>query len=208
MNIDNMNNTNTNNMNNIDNSNFDTKLIMYKPLNILVLLSFYSPIFIVLCVLSMSFIFQNFKGFIYLGFLLACAILREFLLMLSGSKNNNTVCDAVQYGNTGFSIFVISFTICYICMPMFLNNDVNYSIFGGLLTYLLVDIGLRYYKSCITEISDILLNLITGAAAGLIIPGLMYSGGSSKYLFFNEISSNKEICSMPKKQQFKCKIAK
>ena len=36
----------------------------------------------------------------------------------------------------------------------------------------------------------------------------MYAGGSSQYLFFNEISSNKEICSMPSKQTFKCSVFK
>jgi hypothetical protein len=113
-----------------------------------------------------------------------------------------------KYGNTGFSIFVITFTLFYICMPMFLNKDVNWWVFGGLLFYLLMDVGIRYMKQCITQVSDILLNLVTGAAVGLLIPGLLYVGGSSKYLFFNEISSTKEICSMPKKQNFKCAVYK
>ena len=71
-----------------------------------------------------------------------------------------------------------------------------------------MDVGIRYMKQCITQVSDILLNLVTGAAVGLLIPGLLYVGGSSKYLFFNEISSTKEICSMPKKQNFKCAVYK
>jgi hypothetical protein len=175
---------------------------------------FYSPIIVALGVLSMSFIFQNFKGFIYLGFLLGISVLREFLLMIFGAKpelKTNRVCNMAQYskyGNSGFSAFVLSFTVLYICLPMFLNGDVNYWIFGGLLAYLLVDIGMRYAKTCITTYSDILLNVATGAFAGATIPAMLYIGGSSKYLFFNEISSNKEICSMPKKQQFKCSIYK
>jgi hypothetical protein len=36
----------------------------------------------------------------------------------------------------------------------------------------------------------------------------MYAGGSGKYLFFNEVSSNKEMCSQPKKQTFKCSLYK
>jgi hypothetical protein len=198
----------------IQTDNFNQPLIMFQPMNIIVLLTFYSPLIVALGVFSMSFIFQNFKGFIYLGFLLAISVAREFLLMISGASpkaSQNRVCDMAQYskyGNAGFSLFVLAFTVCYICMPMFLNKDVNWWVFGGLLAYLLMDIGIRYMKQCITSASDILLSLITGAAAGVLIPGLLYVGGSSKYLFFNEISSSKEICSMPKKQQFKCNVFK
>jgi hypothetical protein len=33
-------------------------------------------------------------------------------------------------------------------------------------------------------------------------------GGSSKFLFFNEESSNKEFCTQPSTQTFKCKVYK
>jgi hypothetical protein len=34
----------------------------------------------------------------------------------------------------------------------------------------------------------------------------MYAGGSGKYLFFNEVSSDKEMCYQPSKQTFRCKL--
>jgi len=113
-----------------------------------------------------------------------------------------------KYGNSGFSLFVISFTIAYICSPMFINGDVNYLIFGGLMAYLFVYLGTRFMKKCIATYTDIFLNVFTGLLSGVIITGLLYAGNSSKHLFFNEISSNKEVCSMPKKQQFKCAVYK
>jgi len=192
----------------------DMPLLMFEPVNIIALAVFYSPIIITFCVFGMSFIFQNFKGFIYLGFLIASCITREFIMAISGVKpkqSQRRVCNIVQYskyGNAGFSMFIISFTLFYICMPMFLNKDINYWIFGGLIAFLVLDIGVRYVKECITDVTDILLNLVTGSAAGVLIPGLMFVGGSSKYLFFNEVSSTKEVCSMPKKQQFKCSVYK
>jgi hypothetical protein len=198
----------------VDINNYGTSLEMFQPMNILTIVILYSPLLLALAMLFMTFIFQNFKGFIYLGFLLASCITREFIMLVSGKKANagaNNICNTVKYsiyGNSGFSIFVFSFTLFYLCMPMFLNKDVNYWIFGGILSYLLLDIGVRYTKRCITDVTDVLLNIVTGSAAGILIPGLMYAGGSSKYLFFNEISSNKEICSMPKKQQFKCNVYK
>ena len=36
----------------------------------------------------------------------------------------------------------------------------------------------------------------------------MYTDNSSKYLFLNETQSNKDVCSMPKKQTFKCSVYK
>jgi hypothetical protein len=36
----------------------------------------------------------------------------------------------------------------------------------------------------------------------------MYAGGSGKFLFFNETSNNTQVCSMPKKQTFKCAVYK
>ena len=193
---------------------FNTPLLMFQPMNIIAWLTFYSPYILACFFVFLSVVFNNSKGFIYLAFLLGISIVRWFLFYISGAthkSSTNKVCDTAEYstyGNSGYSIFAIAFTICYICLPMFLNKDINYWVFGFLLMYLLMDIGIRYMKKCITDVSEILLNLISGAALGVIIPGLLYMGGSSKYLFFNEMSSSKEICSMPKKQQFKCSVYK
>jgi hypothetical protein len=137
--------------------------------------------------------------------------------MISGAqplKTGIAICDSVEfskYGNTGISIFVLSFVLAYISMPMFLNGDVNYWIFGGLLVYLSVDILVRTIKGCLTTsnaIQVVMINMLSGLGLGIIIPSLLYAGGSSKYLFFNEVSSSKEVWSMPKKQQFKCAVYK
>jgi len=37
---------------------------------------------------------------------------------------------------------------------------------------------------------------------------MINSPGLSNLLFFNDYSSNKEICTMPKKQTFKCAVYK
>ena len=47
-----------------------------------------------------------------------------------------------------------------------------------------------------------------GLSSAALILSFMYAGGSSKYLFFNEVSSNKEMCSQPNKQTFKCSVYK
>jgi hypothetical protein len=59
-----------------------------------------------------------------------------------------------------------------------------------------------------SKLAVISLNTLFGAGLGIIIPSLMYAGGSSKYLLTNEIASTKEVCSMPKNTQFKCAVYK
>jgi hypothetical protein len=55
---------------------------------------------------------------------------------------------------------------------------------------------------------DLFLNVLLGLSSSALIVSLMYAGGSGKYLFFNEISSDKEICYQPKNQTFKCSVYK
>jgi hypothetical protein len=55
---------------------------------------------------------------------------------------------------------------------------------------------------------DLFLNVLLGLSSAALIVTLMYSGGSGKYLFFNEVSSNKDICYQPSEQNFKCQVFK
>lgn len=192
----------------------DSPLQLFQPFNILVFLTFFSPIILASSVTSMSFVFQNFKGLIYLGFLIGCCLVRNYVYMLSGSEpimNDKTICTSIQYskyGNPTFSAFVFAFTIMYLSLPMFSNGDVNYWIFILLLTYFFLDIFIKIYKNCVIKMSDLFLNILLGIASSSLIVSLMYAGGSGKYLFFNEISSNKEVCYQPSKQNFKCLMYK
>ena len=67
---------------------------------------------------------------------------------------------------------------------------------------------IKFYKRCITTIADVSINMLAGLGLSALIVSLMYVGGSGQYLFFNEIASNKEVCSMPTKQTFKCQVYK
>ena len=202
------------NNNTVQNENMTSSLKIFSLMNLLVILTFFSPLFVAFGVLGLSFINQNVNGFIYLGFLIGVCLVREFIYWLMGKTTKiteNNICNIIQfsnYENTGFSIFVFAFTIIYLCLPMFLNQDVNFWIFGVLLSYMFLDIGMRYTKACITSLMEIILSIITGSVAGVLIIGAMYLGGSSKFIIFNEISSTKEICSMPQKQKFKCSVYK
>jgi hypothetical protein len=189
-------------------------LQIFQPMNIVVFLSFFSPIILAISITSLSFIFQNFKGLIYLGFLIAVCVVRNYIYMISGSQpvlNDRTICTTVQYskyGNPTFSAFVFAFTIMYFSIPMFSNGAPNFWIFTSLISYFLVDMFIKIYKNCIVKMGDLFLNVLMGLASGALIVTLMYVGGSGKYLFFNEVSSNKDICYQPKEQTFKCQMFK
>lgn len=192
----------------------DSPLQLFQPFNIVVFLSFYSPIILATCITAMSFMFQNFKGFIYLGFLIGCCVVRNYVYMMSGSSsivNDNTICTSVQYskyGNPTFSAFVFAFTIMYLSMPMFSNGAPNFWVFSVLLVYFFVDLFIKVYKKCVINTGDLFLNVLLGLSSSALIVTLMYTGGSGKYLFFNEVSSDKQICYQPKEQTFRCKMYK
>jgi hypothetical protein len=189
-------------------------LLLFQPFNIVVFLTFYSPLILSIVMLSLSFIYQNFKGFIYLAYLLGVVLIRNFVYLFIGSepvKNDGTICTSIQftkYGNQTFSSFVFAFTIMYLSLPMFSNGAPNFWIFSGLIIYFCVDVFLKIYKKCIIKMSDLFLNVLLGLASAALIVTLMYAGGSSQYLFFNEVASNKVMCSVPKQQTFKCQVYK
>jgi hypothetical protein len=195
-------------------NNVNAPLQLFQPMNMVIYLTFFSPIIIATSITSMSFLFQNFKGLIYLGFLIGCCVVRSYVYAMSGSPpivNDNDICSSIQYskyGNPTFSAFVFSFTIMYLCIPMFGNGSVNYWTFTALIAYFMLDVFIKIYKKCIKNIGDLFLNGLLGATAGTLIVALMYTGGSGKYLFFNETSSDKETCSQPSKQTFRCKVFK
>ena len=196
----------------MSNHSLDTPLQFFQPMNIIIWLSFFSPVILAIIITFMSFIFQNFKGLIYLGFLIGSCIVRNYIYMVAGSnpvKNDGSICTSIQYskyGNPTFSSFVFSFTIMYLSIPMFSNGAPNFSIFISLLSYFFIDMFIKIYKNCIIHSGDLFLNVLLGTACSTLIVTLMYLGGSGKYLFFNEVSSNKDICYQPKKQTFKCSL--
>ena len=50
--------------------------------------------------------------------------------------------------------------------------------------------------------------MFSGGIVATIVITIMVMLNLNKYLFFNELSSNKDVCSMPSKQTFKCSVYK
>lgn len=191
-----------------------TPLLFFQPYNLVVFLAFYSPIVLCMVMLSLSFVFQNFKGFVFIAILLAVSLTRHYFYKFNGAQTvvpDGSICTSIQfteYGNATFSAFVFAFTTMYVAMPMFFNGDYNFYVLAGLITYFFVDVLIKISKKCTIQMNELFINALAGITASAAFVWLMYTGGSSKFLFFNEMSSNKEVCSMPKKQTFKCQVYK
>ena len=209
-----LNNLNAQDMKFLQGYNLNQSAVSFgRPRNVVEFLVFFSPIFFAIIIIGMSFIFQNIKGFIYLGFLLGITYFREILYYMSNAKkfqSEDNVCTMVKYSNYdngGYNIFISAFSAFYLCIPMAFYNELNYMAIGGLLVYILVICGTLTKNKCIDG-SMALVNVVFGGIAAMMIVTLMYAGGSGKYLFFNELSSNRQVCSMPSSQTFKCSVYK
>jgi hypothetical protein len=194
--------------------NSDGSLKVFQFMNFIVWICYFSPVIVAGGITCMSFLYQNFKGFIYLFFLISICLFRNFLY--SGGelvKNDGTICTKIQYSdyknsNATFSSFVFAFTITYLSIPMFVNGSPNFWLFISLVTYFFIDMFIRLYKNCIVKINDLIVNILSGVSLAALIVTILYSFGGGKYLFFNEVSSDKEICYQPKQQTFKCQVYK
>ena len=76
---------------------------------------------------------------------------------------------------------------------------------SALLVYLIMNIIRR--ANCMTS-THMYSNVLGGSLLGIAIPALLHLGNGTNYLFFNEISSSKEMCNINNKKTFKCKVYK
>ena len=168
-----------------------------------------SSTIIVVLFTSLTFIYQNFTGIVYLGFLLAAMVIRGLVIWgFDIGKASASKCNQPYGFNVGFSTFVFMFTFCYAFIPMFVYNDINIQLLIVYIVYFVIDLGFKTnkYLPCNNLQMNLITNFIAGASIGAIFCTVMMSGGSGEFLFFNELSSSKEMCSVKKEQSFKCKL--
>jgi len=179
--------------------------------------SIYSPVIVFVGVFILSFYNQNIKGGIYLFWALVASVIRFFTIRWFPTKEmNNPNCKVdirIPFGSgkmtsfkiDTFSTFFITFSMIYVCGPMFIYKDYNLGIIIWYAFILIFDLVYRSFMKCIDvqlAIADIILGLLTGIIVILI---LLFSN-SQGALFYNETSNKTEMCMKPSKQTFKCKV--
>ena len=188
--------------------------------------SFYSPIIIIISVL----VFSIFTGSIqkaswYFLWIFVITFFRILLYKFGGSKNNDEIPDICTTGLTQifipkdvtYSTYILSFSLMYFVLPMVMiskqnnTNVINYSVLAFFIAYIFLDLFIKNSLNCIGSLfsGSVIISLLGGLFFGGMISGLIMYGSSLRgYLFINEINNNKEVCSMPTKQQFKCSVYK
>lgn len=194
-------------------------------MNIFNSLSFYSPIIISVSVIVFSmFTGTMLKAFIYFGWIFFVTFIR--LIAFKGLNSGEPSQPLPSICLTGltqmfipedvtYSTYILSFTMMYFIIPMimvskqFKTNAINYGVLAFFIAYIVLDLFIKNSLSCIPGIfsKSVIISLLGGLFLGSLISGvIMYGTGAKRYLFINELNTNKEVCSMPSKQQYKCKM--
>jgi hypothetical protein len=184
---------------------------------ILTNISFYSSMIVAFSILILSFSISNpMKGVAYMGWILVATVVRIIILILmSGGKESSEKCKKgslpgflSNYDGGRNSIYILSFTLLYICFPMFITKNINWYLVWLLFVFLIFDIVVKFKTYCVTSPLVYMGEIFCGAAYGLGVSAYMYYLGLTKFLFINDVASNREVCSVAKNQTFKCAVYK
>jgi hypothetical protein len=182
----------------------------YQPTNLVDPFSVYeksAPYVLIASIVAIGFANQSPSGFIYLFFLVFTIFVRMFVY--KGIKETNEkYAYATENGLRSINMFIAAFTFMYLTLPMILNKSINFWIMTLLILYIVVDFFIRQYVKRRSLPVDTLINFIVGAGLAVGCVFTMNGLKLEQYLMFNEISSDKVMCSVPKKQTFKCAVYK
>jgi hypothetical protein len=188
-------------------------------------LSFYSPIIICVSIVVFSMFTATMeKALVFFAWIFMITFVRIILFKGLGSN----VAEIPEICTTGltemfipkdvtYSVYILSFTLMYFLMPMIMvsvqskTNAVNYGVLAFFVAYIVLDLFIKKSLMCIPGFFNVtvITNVLGGLFLGALIAGLiMYGTALKPYLYINEINSNKEVCSMPSKQTYRCNVFK
>jgi hypothetical protein len=184
--------------------------------NVLQFFSFISPLLLGFFLLMTSLFNQNLKGLVYLAGILIAMIINVFAMNQIQSGNEPDAafsCNLFEipfvsnYNSPSTTSLFIAFTIAYLVLPMKYNDQMNYSILATLMALLGIDMLTKVKNKC-TSYGGTILGALLGFMLGALWYGLFHSAGYDSLLYFDELRSNKVLCSKPSKQTFKCSVYK
>jgi hypothetical protein len=201
--------------------------------NFVQMFSLYSPLIIVICVFLVAlFSSSPVKGIVYVVFSIIVTALRHSAMNSSnlpaivkpleggGSKKRKPMkggdgegsrCNMGinAYGdNATLGMFMLAFTMFYICTPMFIINSINFYVIIFFIFYIVTDFFVKSKNGCLKDgVMPIFSNIVFGVALGAIISTMIYSY-QNDWSYINLVSSDKQVCNMPSKQSFKCAVYK
>jgi hypothetical protein len=137
------------------------------------------------------------------------SLMRYLQSKMPDNMISNPSCSKIwgKYKSPSLSSFFIMYTLGYIATPMPIYNDWNIVAVLMFVALFTVDATVRLKSDCSTR-----SGVAVGGLGGLIMGIFMYFVfswvGLSKFLYFNNSSSNNTYCTKPTKQNFKCYVYK
>jgi hypothetical protein len=190
--------------------------------SILQAISLYSPLITLISILIFS-IFSSAlnKGLFYILTVICITAIRNYLVHNIASSydiTTNPICDTgkiMPYTGKTYSTFILMYTLCYFVTPMFIltrmNNEnmVNPYVIAFFAAYIIFDSLMKSFAmGCIDFGVGFFMDLLAGAILGVTISLILFASDKISLMFINELNSNKEVCSVPSKQQFRCSVFK
>ena len=105
-----------------------------------------------------------------------------------------------------FGVLIYTFTFCYLLLPMIKTSSMNFPLLMSLLLILCVDIAIHFSFGCV-DASGLIVTMIIGILVGIMWSSfILYS--DSDLAYHVDFISDKQVCSIPSQQKFKCKVYK
>ena len=179
------------------------------------IISLMTPYLIPLYLLMGSFFNQDLKGLFYLGLLTINVYITffvsKFLRIQSGINSESNVCNFGPFtglvsNNNSISTnsSIIGFTMGYLVVPMFNNQNINYSILAMFLLLFSINGFTQYANKCTQGIGIILGGIIGFLISYMVIMLLEADNTLKNLIYFNESTDQSNKCKLIK-QKYKCK---
>ena len=183
--------------------------------------SLYSPLITMLSILIFS-IFSSAlnKGLFYIASIFFITAIRIFFVATFAPGyeiETSSICETgklMPFTGKTYSTFVMMYTLCYFVAPMFIltkmndENMVNYYVIAFFTAYIVFDVLMKISMSCIKIGAGLVGDLLVGGLFGVLMALILFYSDKISLLFINELNSNKEVCSVPSKQMFRCSVFK
>jgi hypothetical protein len=152
----------------------------------------------------------NIKGIIYvIGVLVLCMLSKLVGVTYISGDDTVKVCNLIgpqSFFDKGvpFGTLVYTFTFMYLFIPMLIMSMMNYPLLMTLMLMIGVDTTIQLNMEC-TQPPMLLLSVIIAMIWGGIYSYII-SLISPDMLYHTDYLSDKQVCSMPSEQKFKCKV--
>jgi hypothetical protein len=155
------------------------------------------------------------RGIIYvLATIIAIAVRIGFLIITSyaGPENLTQDCESDLPGPLKFydggrnNIFILSFTLWYIALPMFLAKDMNWNMLFLMTVQLALSCFVLHGKRCISNYVVFLIEIIGGTIYGCIVAVILYYSGLRSWLMISGIPPEERAKQIS--QSLKCTVRK